>query len=1281
MAFVLRPPSERIATLSARLAHVGQSRRRSTILSSCFSTFAFAVIAIVTSCFLDRAFHLPPLARAVLLTFTIVTTIALIVRKVIPSYRLSASSHATAMLIETANPQLNDALASAVEFSHHDTQAESDRFRTVVITRAENLMRHIEPERLVPSGSAWAAFWCSVMAVAALALFVFVSPALATRSFVRFLDPFGSHPWPPKTVIEVNQPGPFPLRMAKGDPLTIRFTVSGVIPELAQLSLRLADTPGVDEPVPLRSDSSIADFFSSNLTIDASRIPKNFEFRLTANDGDTGWLAVEVLPPPRLVPRDERSSPQVTIIPPAYSKLSAAQLPDGTGIIESVSGTKIRMAAAADRSILHAEIVPLSDPATVHIASSVAALASLMQPLLAPAREEMAESYARPFPVTISGPDRTWLDIEFIPHGTGLHALKLTDDSGLTGTRLFDLRMYPDPAPTLSLDRPDPNQDALVLLPTAKITMSTKADDRTFGLKSVWLEYRIKDGELRTIPLADYAALGQTLPAIAGGTAFTPQCSSSSASIFGIMPISRFVKADRSAPVDGDTITLRTAGDDWDDVSVLKAPGRSREVVIKVVSKSTLDAVLQKGLAEVRPQLRLAAEREKESIRLTKEFEKAMQSKENATPAEREKLAQAEQAQRDVKAKLSDARDGLRKKVDDLQRIAKANGLPTVDTAAQVDAAQRTLTRLTDENLELAESALHAARMNAERTNSSPAEKENAKAALNAAQKNQQAVANGLNQLMERLAQWGGAGEIRADATSIKDKVASVGDDIKAQNDPSLNSAQTQANQKKISDDLNKLADETNNLLAKAAKIAEEKSAQAGAQAGSDPAASEKLAAEANALRDSIAKAGGQQLPADLHSAAQAAKAGRMGQAESARASASERLSKMTESLVEKRNEPSAEELKKNRNQDEKDLNKLKEEFDELRKKTKQAEAIPDPKEKKAELQRLAAEQEKIQKEAEKLAEKLTRDRTEKTAESVRRAAEQMAAAAQEQKNGQAATQEQQDAADKLQQAQNEFKQETKSADEQLAREEREKLIERIKSLRDRQAAAITEAKRLLAEANKVKRWDRPLLISLSDLGDVEQAIANELRPFAEKELASLIVFGKLAATAADALERAKVRIGERKDELLIADPGAAYDVETEALAHGRVLAPMQLALKRLDLLLDAVKTDPKKPDGGNAAAPMPPGGGNPGGENGEGGGGAPQGQAIPPLAQIKALRGMQADVNERTTAFYKQNPDPAKYDDNTRDELKELERDQREISELFEKMLSLLQKSMPEAP
>jgi hypothetical protein len=47
----------------------------------------------------------------------------------------------------------------------------------------------------------------------------------------------------------------------------------------------------------------------------------------------------------------------------------------------------------------------------------------------------------------------------------------------------------------------------------------------------------------------------------------------------------------------------------------------------------------------------------------------------------------------------------------------------------------------------------------------------------------------------------------------------------------------------------------------------------------------------------------------------------------------------------------------------------------------------------------------------------------------------------------------------------------------------------------------------------------------------------------------------------------------------------------------------------------------------------------------------------------------MQAEVNERTSAFAQAHPDPAKLTDDERDELKELEQSQRDVAELFDKL------------
>ena len=69
-----------------------------------------------------------------------------------------------------------------------------------------------------------------------------------------------------------------------------------------------------------------------------------------------------------------------------------------------------------------------------------------------------------------------------------------------------------------------------------------------------------------------------------------------------------------------------------------------------------------------------------------------------------------------------------------------------------------------------------------------------------------------------------------------------------------------------------------------------------------------------------------------------------------------------------------------------------------------------------------------------------------------------------------------------------------------------------------------------------------------------------------------------------------------------------------------------------------------------------------------------PDEDAIPPLAQIKILRHMQADLNERTAAFAKRHPDPAKWTVAQKSAIDRLRRAQVELADLFVEVA-------PEAP
>src|SRR5262249_14148404 len=113
-----------------------------------------------------------------------------------------------------------------------------------------------------------------------------------------------------------------------------------------------------------------------------------------------------------------------------------------------------------------------------------------MNPISAIGCQGLADLLGADIPLTISG-DGTQLFAEFIPPLSGSYALKLTDDTGLTGTRLIEIRLTIDPVPVVTLARPLSGFDPPVLAPTASVVVSTMAEDKLYGVRRSFLEYRV----------------------------------------------------------------------------------------------------------------------------------------------------------------------------------------------------------------------------------------------------------------------------------------------------------------------------------------------------------------------------------------------------------------------------------------------------------------------------------------------------------------------------------------------------------------------------------------------------------------------------------------------------------------------------------------------------------------------------------------------------------------------------------------------------------------------
>lgn len=1316
MPLVLRPPTERVS-LTDRLGELGRNRRRALVVQGGLRLVTIAAFAVAVSCALDVVVHLPGVVRAFLLAVTVAAAGVVFLRGVAKSLREPVHPLAIALMLEEKFPRLNDALASAVDFLANADR--SSRFGRITVARAENLANRHDFARIVPAGKAWRAFWLTTCVVAATAALGLTDTGRTRTAVIRFADPFGNHPWPAKTFIEIR--GPVPTRLAKGEAFDLHFTVRGVLPDRATVFARNPGTAPGEDVIPLLPSEANPTECVVDLRLDPARVAKDFEFRITANDADTGWHAVAVSPAPKLVPLDGRPSPQVSLAFPGYTDLLPAQLPDGTGVVECVAGTRVTFRAAADQRVASAVFRPQGDLGPAHAATALATLVG-GNPVSPLAARELTADATADIPIRVSGTDGTHLEATFIPRLPGLYALRLTGEDGLTGTRLFSFQVFPDPAPAVGLTRPDPARDPLTLLPTASIPVEVRAEDRTFAVRNLVLEYRIvgPGSEFRTLPLADLTDAARTLTAVAGPGPILSLEKPVALDATRFIPLTAFTRPDGTPPADGDTITLRAASRDWDDYNPTKEPGRSREVEIHVLGKASFDAMLQKELAGFRPELLRLREEQRLAREAVTELQKP--GKEGIPPDAPNKLANAEQAQRQIRNQVADPTEGLRARADRLKQAVKANALPRSPTTDRVEAVAGDLNRLADQHLEAAEPQVALARQEADKA--AAGQKTDTKKLnelLAKAGATQRAAEAELDAVLERLEQWGGAGEVRGAARELKDKIHKAGEDaakgiekLPAKPADDLSPAQ-KAELAGVADKFDQIGEQAAALVAKATRLAAEKEAQAeGIQQAADgrraeakeveaeaanapkdspkadrfrekaadlnaeaavlERAAERAKLEADTLRKAVKEAGGQAVPEDLRSAAGALRDNKPGQSTASQKSATDRLDKLAAGLGEKRAE-SGDELSKKQKENADTLDKLAAEQDELRKKAKAAAAEPDTDKRAEQLKKLAKEQDELRRRAETLAEKLTRDKADPSADAVRRAANEMTAAQEKLENGKSPVPQQDEALQKFDDALEKLEAEQKKSAEELTREKREQLADQLKALRDRQKAADSEAVRIGQAAAKAKGWSRPLLASLTDFEDRQKNLAGELRGFAEKKLADLPVFGKLAGQAATAMDRAARTAAERKDDAL-ADAGAAFDSEADKVAHDRILRPTRTALRRLDQILESLKDEPK-PNAAKSLDPKVGGDGNaPTPEETQAG---PPQDGIPKLAQLKALRAVQAELNLETAAFAEAHPDAAKLTDDEKDELKELEQTQREIAELFDKLAPALRPGEPQ--
>jgi hypothetical protein len=1219
-----------------------------------------AVLLLLTTvaCLLDWRLHLPALVRALALVGTLSAAAYVAARHLVLPLLARTDDLTLALRVEERQPELTDALASAVQFlerPNSPTDGESaelrDRAVRQVMTRlkGQDLSGAVDDRGVRGAGLALAA---TVALAAALAL---PAPESARIALHRLAEPFGGAEWPRQTQVAIE----FRPRAPRGEPFEVGVQLAGIVPERAIVEYRLDGGPPLQEVYDVRTpDGAAAARFTARL--EASRVQRDFRFRVRANDGDSGWHDVAVLPPPQLVALNGRPSPQAHLRYPAYTDLAEQDAPDGASSLDAVCGTHVTLRAAADRPLTRAwlEYPPELTPA-LSLAAGLGRLGAVQ-----------SVAAWRRVPARIDEEGRSF-SLEFIARLSGSYVLYFEDAAGMVNTRLLDLAVLTDPPPIVTLERPSRTQDSLDVLPNAEVTLAAVAEDQYYAVRSLALEYRRRTarGSITTgrLPLFDQP-LRETAPSVLAGLAKgqIPSPANPLRIRSQRVPVGRRWALRDLKLQEGDAVTLQAVADDFDDVTVGKQPGRSVEIELRVVGPLALDLSLNEAQGRIQQELLRLQKQQREALDKVAAAEtsaKANQGK--LRPAELDDVMQAEQQQQQIRARVGTPEEGLRAEVERVQRALRDNKLPRSGTHDRMGAVARELDRLARDHLGQVEPRLTTARKEQDAAPGKPAKPEAALQPLREARTHQEEINNTLGDLLRLLEPWSSTREIKGEAKSLLQEQRRLNEDTANLNAdkgvpggvrPEGLKPEQRGELERAAEAQQKLADRVGQLLSKMDRVAQERR--------------DKDPQTADALRDAAKQGAQANAEGALRQAAQDIRQNQTGRAGGQQREGTQGLEKVVGSLEEQR-EADLDRLIKKLREAEQKLEDLTRRQEDLRKKAKEAAGVADPKEREEALRRLAREQEQLRQETQDMLRELTRLRADRASRALSQAAGRMGQAGRQMNDGGNSDEQQDEALDRLNEAKEEVQDARQDAEEELAREKLAKVADQIKGLRERQESRREESARLLREVLQQKGWRRPLLGSLRELSRSQGALAKETRALAEERLGSAKVFAHLMEKAAGAMEQAGDHAAERLDQaqqrLDASETGEPeLDVAAEQTADEETQTHQREAVRRLDQLLESLK-----PDAGGGPRP---GGGEgeeqPGGGGGGGGGGG-SGDGIPPMAQLKVLRSLQVDVNARTERFHQQHPDVTKLTEKQRQALQALRQEQQDVADLFQQLTS----------
>lgn len=1111
-------------------------------------------------------------------------------------------------------PKLGDGLASAVEFlgqSEEDPTAGSVALREAVIAETTAETDPLDFRDALRSTPALRAA-LTTTAVCLVALILVVADPLSSRTAVaRLVNPFGNVAWPQTHHLVLLEPV---LRVAKGQAFEVE----------------VIDRRGMKLPSEVRihyrfenPDGSVAEESEMMRYVDG-RIAARGENGTTDPRRQGGVMVArrENVSRPfsyRVEGGDDDSMPWTAVEvldPPALETLSLELIPpDYTGWPPEEAGKHVR-ALVGTR-------VKISAESTKPLESAVLCL------------EGGAKIDGR-----LSGPDRRRVEAEFVVERSGAYWFRLTDVEGLTGgsdTR-WEVRAVPDAPPTVTIERPTAN---VFVTPQAEVPLRVAAKD-DLAIHAVELRFSRSDRP---------DAAESVLPLHAGPDQAEPQAGGlSSGGPAGhnlVLPPRQWQLAELGL-TPGTQVTFHATATDY-----LPHTGQSDPRRLIVITPEELAERIASRQASLLAELSRVLQMQKQSRSQVSDLEIRLGEVGRFGRLDLDHLRGAELNQRQVNQTLTSPTDGVPMHVLGLLADLENNKVDSPDVQRQMQAVLDEIDRLQREHLpplgrELT-AAIKAAQValqdepsgemppGADRKPAQPAQADPAVAdSLAASGRHQDQVIASLERTLDQLGQWDRYRRFHSQISQLLREQEGLRENTKELGARTLTKALRDLLPQE-SADLKILARRQFDLARDLDGIQ-----QAMHRAAAQLRESNPLFAET--VSDALHRAQELAISGQMRSAASGIGENQMGQAVGRQEQIVDDLREILDVLANRR-ENELERLVKQLRDAEAALAEMAEKQEGLKKQIEEAEGLSNQEERRRQLERLGRQQQELQEDADRMARRLERLMAESAGQKVAEAAGKMGEASQsaQQGNCRGASQQAGEAKKDLDEARRRVHQRRMEAEVQLALEQLARLEQTLQGMHRHQEVVIEETLRLDQLARDQGALSRAQAASLVQLARDQNLLRSDTVALTEK-LAGADVFNLALSGAAREMGRAAALLDRHQT--------GAPTQQAE-----------QNALRRLGQLLEALKPEePEEPDDDeNAGA----------GQGGQQGSQPPPGSGVQTLVELKLLKLLQQEINQRTQALEQTFGQAESLPDENRREYVQLSEEQGRLAEL---LLDLIQ-------